>query len=225
MIEFLNPPIRPSTTKRPADPYAAGLLRDVCGVGIDHPLYEIVASRFRIRAIETCVITIAGTVFRPDRGNSFLLKKGEEILLSPSEPGYRDYLIAQIPEENRSKKWLSASNFEYVKTRTIRVEPGPEFTPGSLDGSFTIKEQNRMGIRLERHQSIFHQHREIITAPVGWGTIQMPADGHPIILMPDCQQTGGYPRIGFVRPEDLRVLGQIGTGSLFVVSCIVSREW
>jgi allophanate hydrolase subunit 2 len=221
MIEFLNAPIQPLITKRPADPFAAGLLRDVCGVGTDHPIYEIIASRFRIRAKETCVITVAGTVFRPERGNSFLLKKDEEIILSPSEPGYRDYLIAQIPEGNQSRKWLSASNFEYVKTRTIRVEPGPEFTPGCLDGSFTIKEHNRIGIRLERHQPLSFEHREIITSPVGWGTIQMPADGHPIILMPDCQQTGGYPRIGFVRPEDLRVLGQLRTGDLLVVSCFL----
>lgn len=217
MIEFLNAPIQPLLTNRPTDPFAAGLLKDVCGVGTDHPIYEIVASRFRIRAKEPCVITFAGTVFRPERGNSFLLKKDEEMLCSPTEPGYRDYLIAQIPEENRSRKWLSASNFEYVKTRTIRVEPGPEYTPGCLDGTFTIKEQNRIGIRLERHQSFEYEHREIITAPVGWGTIQMPANGHPIILMPDSQQTGGYPRIGLVRPEDLKILGQLKTGDLLVV--------
>ncbi len=218
MIEFLNAPIPPLMTNRPADPYAAGLLRDVCGVGTELPIYEIIASRFRIRAKEACVITFAGTVFRPERGNSFLLKEDDEMVFSPSETGYRDYLIAQIPEETKSRKWLSASNFDYVKTRTIRVETGPEFTPGCLDGTFTIKEHNRIGIRLERHQPFTYEHQEIITAPVGWGTIQMPADGHPIILMPDCQQTGGYPRIGFVRPEDLRVLGQIGTGSLFMVS-------
>jgi len=98
------------------------------------------------------------------------------------------------------------------------VEPGPEFTPGCLEGSFTIKEHNRIGIRLERVRPFEYQHQEIITAPVGWGTIQMPADGHPIILMPDCQQTGGYPRIGFVRPEDLNILGQLKKEDLLVVS-------
>jgi antagonist of KipI len=197
------------------------MLRDVCGVEPEHPVFEIVASRLSIRAVETCVVSIAGTVFRPEQGNSFVLKKNDVVELSPSESGYRDYLIAQLPEENRTRKWLSASNFEYVKTSTIGVKPGPEFTAGCLDGFFTIREHNRVGIRLERHQPFDFKHREIITAPVGWGTIQMPADGHPIILMPDCQQTGGYPRIGFVRPEDLKILGQLKKEDLLVVS----REW
>jgi antagonist of KipI len=41
----------------------------------------------------------------------------------------------------------------------------------------------------------------------------MPPDGHPIILMPDCQSTGGYPRIGWVVPQDLWILGQLNPGA------------
>lgn len=40
------------------------------------------------------------------------------------------------------------------------------------------------------------------------GTIQVPADGSPIILMADGQTTGGYPRIGQVASVDLPKLAQ-----------------
>lgn len=167
-----------------------------------------------------CVVSIAGTVFRPGSGNRLFLRKDEIIELTPSGNGYRDVLIAQIPEPDVHRKWLSASNFGYVESGTLRVRPGPEFTPGCLDGEFTVDSRsNRIGVRLNRIEPSIFPNEEMITSPVGWGTIQMPPDGNPIILMPDAQSTGGYPRIGWVLNEDLRILGQLkpGSGIRFVI--------
>lgn len=215
MIEFLSAPIPPLETRKPADPYAATLLRRLCGVPEDVPVIELVASRMRLRATQDCVIRIAGTVFRPDGGNQRFLKQGEILELIPSGKGYRDVLIAQIPESVTDRTWLSASNFDYVDSGTVRVHTGPEFTSGCLDGEFTVDPRsNRIGVRLNRTEPRSFPTEELITSPVGWGTIQMPPDGHPIILMPDCQSTGGYPRIGWVVPEDLRILGQLKPGSV-----------
>jgi allophanate hydrolase subunit 2 len=215
VIEFISAPIPPLETRRPADPHAAGLLRALCGVDRRHPVIELVASRIKFRATTDCVVSIAGTVFRLKNGNRLFLKKGEFVELSPSGNGYRDYLIAQIPETKMERKWLSWTNFDDVETGTIRVGVGPEFTPGSLDGEFIVDSRsNRIGLRLSRVEPQTFPSEEMITCPVGWGTIQMPPDGNPIILLPDAQSTGGYPRIGWVVPQDLWIVGQLKPGSV-----------
>jgi len=214
VIEFISAPIAPLVTTRPADPYSADLLRTLCGVDRHHPVIEVIASRVRVRATQDCVVSIAGTVFRLKDGNRLFLKKDEVVELSPSGHGYRDYLIAQIPESISERKWLSWSTWDDVENGILRVHRGPEFTPGCLDGDFTVDARsNRIGVRLNRLQPKTFATEELITSPVGWGTIQMPPDGHPIILMPDCQSTGGYPRIGWVLPQDLRILGQLKPGA------------
>jgi len=45
------------------------------------------------------------------------------------------------------------------------------------------------------------------------GTIQLPPSGLPIILMRDCQTTGGYPRVLQVRQEDINQLAQRRPGA------------
>lgn len=214
VIEFISTPIPPLETRRPADPHAAGLLRALCCVDRNYPVIELVASRIKFRATSDCAVSIAGTVFQLKNGNRFFLKKDEVVELTPSANGYRDYLIAQIPESKMERKWLSWTNFDVVETATIRVCIGPEFTPGSLDGEFIVDSRsNRIGVRLNRVNPQAFPSEEMITCPVGWGTIQMPPDGNPIILLPDAQSTGGYPRIGWVVEEDLRILGQLKPGA------------
>jgi len=215
VIEFISAPIPPLETRRPADPHAAALLRALCGVDRNHPVMELVASRIKFRATTDCVVSIAGTVFRFRSGNRLFLKKDEVVELTPSGNGYRDVLIAQIPESKMERKWLSWTNFDDVETGTIRVCIGPEYTPGCLDGEFIVDSRsNRIGVRLNRVEPQTFPTEEMITCPVGWGTIQMPPDGNPIILLPDAQSTGGYPRIGWVVEEDLRILGQLKPGAL-----------
>lgn len=82
-----------------------------------------------------------------------------------------------------------------------------------LDGkSFKIDpSSNRMGIRLIGN--IKSSLDEIASSAVIPGTIQLPPGGQPIILMNDCQTTGGYPRIGKVMNDDLGKLAQIRAGN------------
>ena len=53
---------------------------------------------------------------------------------------------------------------------------------------------------------------EMISEPVTFGSIQVPADGNPIILMADRQTTGGYAKIGQVIQADLSRLAQMKPG-------------
>ncbi len=44
------------------------------------------------------------------------------------------------------------------------------------------------------------------------GSIQIPADGQPIVMMADCATTGGYPKIASVIRADLPLLAQCTPG-------------
>jgi len=53
----------------------------------------------------------------------------------------------------------------------------------------------------------------IITSPVIPGTVQLTPEGRMIILLADCQTTGGYPRILQLGFEALSVMAQLGPGA------------
>jgi len=78
--------------------------------------------------------------------------------------------------------------------------------------SFTVDpSSNRIGIRL-MGTPMRCKEQEIKSSAVIPGTIQLPPNGQPIVLMNDCQTTGGYPRIGKVLEEDLWKLAQTKAG-------------
>lgn len=53
---------------------------------------------------------------------------------------------------------------------------------------------------------------EQVSAAVAPGTIQLPPDGRPIVLLADAQTVGGYPRLGHVIAADLPRLAQHRAG-------------
>lgn len=55
------------------------------------------------------------------------------------------------------------------------------------------------------------------------GCIQVPPSGQPIVLMRDCQTTGGYPKIATVIAADLDRLAQLPPGATFRFA-IVDRD-
>lgn len=88
---------------------------------------------------------------------------------------------------------------------------------GTLDAlcreTYTVRpESDRMGLRLEgRRLSVGTG--GILSSPVVPGTIQLPPDGRPLLLMCDAQTSGGYPRIACVVSEDLPLAAQLRPGA------------
>lgn len=75
--------------------------------------------------------------------------------------------------------------------------------------AFSIAAQSdRMGYRLEGPALALSSPREMWSEAVAFGTIQVPPDGQPIVLMADRQTTGGYPKIAHVCAVDLPRLAQ-----------------
>jgi urea carboxylase len=101
--------------------------------------------------------------------------------------------------------------------QTIRITAGRHwevFTAEArrllLATEFRIGAQSdRMGYRLEGPELARARPIEMISESVTFGTIQVPPDGKPIILMADRQTTGGYPKIASVASADLSILAQM----------------
>lgn len=102
----------------------------------------------------------------------------------------------------------------------IRVFPGREFTwfNGSslvdfLSIPFNLSAQsNRMGYQLEGTLIKRVINKELLSTAVTAGTIQVTNSGKPVLLMADCQTTGGYPRIAQVAAVDLPLCAQLKYG-------------
>ncbi len=109
-------------------------------------------------------------------------------------------------------------NDAYLHKTLVPVFEGPEFDKlsGNLQkelGStvFTLDSaSNRMAVQLQ--EKFANSLSPIITGAVIPGTIQLTPSGKIIILMKDCQTTGGYPRILQVSREGLNIIAQKSTG-------------
>ncbi|HXH31328.1 MAG TPA: biotin-dependent carboxyltransferase family protein [Bacteriovoracaceae bacterium] len=132
-----------------------------------------------------------------------------------------DLLPAQPMEQWGEEKnwWMIFPEFIMPETTpVIRVLRGPEWDliPGHdhffLDDFILSSQSDRMGYRIQGESAVFSHNQEMISSAVTYGTIQIPPDGHPIILMADRQTTGGYPRIGHVITADLPKVAQVLPG-------------
>ena len=97
----------------------------------------------------------------------------------------------------------------------IRLLPGPDAlaTPTPWRRSFRVAAtSNRQGLRLEGSHLEVRDAGERLSSPVIEGSVQLPPDGQPIVLLADAQTIGGYPCIGHVVRADLPRLAQLRPG-------------
>lgn len=82
-----------------------------------------------------------------------------------------------------------------------------------VETDFRISPQSdRMGYRLEGPRLERQREMEMISEGVTFGTVQVPPDGQPIVLMADRQTTGGYPQIAGIASVDLPRTAQLMPG-------------
>ena len=74
------------------------------------------------------------------------------------------------------------------------------------------KDFNRMGCKLQGN-SIKCDINGIISEGIAFGSIQIPKDGQPIVLLKERQTIGGYPKIGTVLNIDCFKLAQVKIGT------------
>lgn len=121
---------------------------------------------------------------------------------------------------NMKLRKLAPENFP-KKEVVLRVVLGPqdyEFPEEEIKrffwyGAKITNEFDRMGCRLEREEPLKHKgDGNIITDGIAFGSIQVPPNGQPIIMLADRQSTGGYTKIGSVISVDLPKLVQSMAG-------------
>ncbi|HSU80227.1 MAG TPA: biotin-dependent carboxyltransferase family protein [Candidatus Angelobacter sp.] len=147
------------------------------------------------------------------------LKKGDRLPLAKKKG------LPPFKKENRyfsEAPWFVSPSLlpRYSSHPSVRVIPGKElscFTNASIKDLFTqpykiTPQSDRMGYRLDGTPLILKEKREMLSEPTTFGTIQIPSNGQPIVLLADRQTTGGYPCIGYVITADLPLVAQTKPG-------------
>jgi antagonist of KipI len=79
--------------------------------------------------------------------------------------------------------------------------------------SFEVSpDSDRMGVRLDGLELKREDNVDLVSEAVAPGTIQVPPNGKPILLLGDCQTIGGYPKIAHVITVDLGIAAQLRAG-------------
>jgi antagonist of KipI len=108
----------------------------------------------------------------------------------------------------------------YQRNPTLRVVSGPfeeffseEGKEAFLSTPYTITAQSdRMGYRLQGTPISRQKKGELITCGLANGSIQVPPNGQPILLLVDRQTIGGYPIIAAMIHADLPLVAQSAPG-------------
>ncbi len=109
---------------------------------------------------------------------------------------------------------------DFLRPAILRLVPGPQWdllTSASratlTEAEFTIAaNSDRMGIRMHGPRLFLEHPVEMISSGVATGSVQLPPDGSPILLMAERQTTGGYPRLGELASVDRPKAAQLGFG-------------
>ena len=165
------------------------------------------------------------TYLRAELGgfNGRALQKGDQLELKRQD----------INLDINNQKWSSGMvNINPKGVRIVRVVKGRHFDKFSkrsqdhfLEESFRVSAQSdRMGYRMEGTSLELAKPEEIISEAVTVGTIQVPANGQPIILMADSQTIGGYPKIAEVITVDIPVVAQAQPGDELQFKLVTIEE-
>src|SRR5204863_1557182 len=109
---------------------------------------------------------------------------------------------------------------DYTGEPTVRVVLGPQadrFTKEGigalLESAYAMLPQSdRMGARLSGARITHSRGHDIISDGIALGSIQVPGDGQPIVLLVDRQSTGGYTKVATVGSFDIGRVGQVKPG-------------
>lgn len=123
-------------------------------------------------------------------------------------PGGRDWHVGRVPVGRDAE----------IELRFLAGVQGPWFSKEARrrfrEEIFRVTPQSdRMGTRLFGSALELETPREMVSQPVACGSVQVPPDGQPIVLMAGRQTIGGYPQIGHVISVDLPKLARAWPGT------------
>ena len=131
-----------------------------------------------------------------------------------------DILPYKSSPKNLTQRWHEEHIPTYSKELTLRVLLSYQEDSFSsqekekfFNSSYTVTPDfNRMACKL-KGEAIASSLDGIISEAITFGSIQIPKDGQPIVLLKERQTIGGYPKIGTVLSIDCFKLSQMKIGS------------
>lgn len=114
----------------------------------------------------------------------------------------------------------------------LRVVLGPQddfFTDEGIETFLSARYQvspraDRMGYQFEGPAIAHAKGFNIVSDGIVNGSIQVPGNGQPIVLLADRQTTGGYPKIATVIEADLPILAQLRPGESIGFTAVTADE-
>ena len=128
--------------------------------------------------------------------------------------------IPRLPDGLESAApWGAPATWAVQENRNpiLRIVQGADwdrFTSGArqalVASAFSVSsDSDRMGVRLEGPELKRTESSDLLSEAVAPGTLQVPPNGQPILLLGDCQTIGGYPKIAHVITVDLPIAAQL----------------
>ena len=143
-----------------------------------------------------------------------------------------DKLAAAVDSDARMpERWLKQAP-AVPRGVPIRVVPGPQAdhfdaaaTASFFDGEYLVtSDADRMGVRLQGPVLSHQGTAEIVSDATVPGSIQVPGNGQPIVLLADGQTAGGYPKIGTVISADLPRLATAPVGAVLRFAAVTVAQ-
>jgi antagonist of KipI len=212
-VAFTGADLSPAVDGKPAPMWRAVSVGEGCVVSFGAPKSGCRAYLAVSGGIDFPVVMGSRSIHTRSHlgGDGRALAKGDVIKIKESGWRNQESGLRQIPED------LIPS---YGREWRIRVILGPQddyFTGKGLEtflgGEYEITPQaDRMGYRLKGPKVEHRSGADILTDATPPGSIQVPGDGMPIILLADGQTTGGYSKIATVISVDQDLLAQARPG-------------
>ncbi|QDW24991.1 biotin-dependent carboxyltransferase family protein [Pedobacter sp. KBS0701] len=155
---------------------------------------------FKGRALQKADVLVSGPVLSEisNRILSQLIKR------SSTYPNWRISRESLLPEKRQKIRVILANEISWFDATSII---------SFLTNTYTIDlRSNRMGYHLSGKPLVKKVKKELLSTAVTPGIIQVTGSGHLVILLADCQTTGGYPRIAHVAAVDLPLCAQLKPG-------------
>lgn len=155
---------------------------------------------------------IASEEFLGSRSAHLTAKIGQAVQAGDTLPAHGEPCTTamKLPPDDRFSggvlRVVASFQTPLFDTDTLNRFTQTEFQRGSR--------ANRMGMQLDSDGKGFAAKGQlnILSEVITPGDIQMTGTGNPFILLPECQTTGGYPRIATVLPCDLPRAAQTPVG-------------
>lgn len=133
-----------------------------------------------------------------------VLKAGDILLVKGKTVEHNFPVITKVLTEDTEIRFIPGQQNDRFDSVNKRIFTESEYT--------LTKDSDRMGCRLEGPAVESADDDDILSEPTQFGSIQVPKNGQPIVLLADRQTAGGYKKIGTVAKVDLPKIAQKKAG-------------